>query len=234
MYRLTRNIENININKLHDEIGELTFPYSLTHDDKVFNLIFKDVKKESRDIREEVVVQEEVEISPQIIDDEGNVVQEAVVEVQDVVRQGDVIETIVTYYKKDLKTILEDVVVTKYNEAERQSFNLVEVEKEVLNSETGEMETVVETVEELLFTIGENGEEIPLMETVKEPCEETIQVEKEIEVWVDCTVDFEGVIGALSLLIDSHDPLPSPRQKTQLEALQETVDMLLIDSLGGM
>lgn len=34
-------------------------------------------------------------------------------------------------------------------------------------------------------------------------------------------------------IIDAHDPTPTPPSKTQLEILQETVDMLVLDSLEG-
>jgi uncharacterized protein YutD len=50
MLKLTYSKENINVNKLHSELGQLSDSYSLTHNDVEFNLIFPDLKKTETDI----------------------------------------------------------------------------------------------------------------------------------------------------------------------------------------
>ncbi|GEM_PF-3525561 len=54
MLKLTYSKTNINIGKLHNELGQRSNPYSLTHNDVEFNLIFADLKKIETDILDEV------------------------------------------------------------------------------------------------------------------------------------------------------------------------------------
>lgn len=53
MLKLNYSKTNINVGKLHGELGQLSDPYSLTHNDVEFNLIFPDLKKTETDILDE-------------------------------------------------------------------------------------------------------------------------------------------------------------------------------------
>lgn len=46
MYKHIIENKNININKLHDELINITEPFSLLHNDDEITLLFKDIKQD--------------------------------------------------------------------------------------------------------------------------------------------------------------------------------------------
>jgi hypothetical protein len=86
MLKLTYSKENININKLHGELGQLSDSYSLTHNDIEFNLMFPDLKKIETDILDEAdnIIRTNVSYQKRLYqvvneaDEEGNVIEKQV------------------------------------------------------------------------------------------------------------------------------------------------------------
>lgn len=86
MLKLIYNKTNINIGKLHNELGQLSDTYSLTHNDVEFNLIFTDLKKTETDILDEsdnvietnITYQKKTYQTVTETDDDGNITEKQV------------------------------------------------------------------------------------------------------------------------------------------------------------
>ena len=96
--------ENVNPNKLVDELqaNGLLERESMAFfpKDTGLEIRFSDINQISTPIYEQVLTQEDVEITPQILDEDGNVLVEAVTELQDVYVNGDLLEEVITYTKR--------------------------------------------------------------------------------------------------------------------------------------
>lgn len=86
MYKLTKSKTDINVNKLHSELGDLGLPYFLTYNDTEFFLSFPDIKREEAELLDEneavidtvVTFKKRIETVVSDTDEEGNKVENKV------------------------------------------------------------------------------------------------------------------------------------------------------------
>jgi len=170
-----------NPNKLVDELQQAGFleRESMTFfpKDDGLEIRFKDIKEVNTDTYEQIITPTEIEMSPAVLDEYGNIVEEAVIETQDIITNGDVVDTITTYVKRGKDIVLVDKV-------------RVEIESQALLDEEG-IQLKDEETGDFLFEDVEV--EVPYQE------------EKIIEVWNE--YDPTQLFSDIQAAVDNHDPL---------------------------
>ena len=73
MYIITHPLNDINIDKLHCELGDLGVDYSLNHNDQEFYIQFVQIYETlSHDENEQEIRSYTIEVKSQVMDDDGN------------------------------------------------------------------------------------------------------------------------------------------------------------------
>ena len=185
----------INIDKLKDELVNITESFTLLNNDDKMTLLFQDIKEEVKEIREEILTPTDVEITPQVLNELGEVIQATVIEVQDVITYGEVIDTIYTYYRRgiELQTIEKVCIESVETTAPIENLN---------ESETSVSDVVVEEAEKIYTQI-----EVPYIEEIS------------VEVWNE--FDFQSVKDAIDLVIENHDPHKGEKEESIILASQQ-------------